>query len=544
MIELPQCEYRGTIKRKPGCGECWVDKPHECEYLETNIIPIEHCTECKLMPPPLSVAHKNEIENLRLVMRQSEPNPDYVVGEGRGIVTVGGGKYWPGIYVMIRLLREMGCALPVEVWYRSRWEDVHPEHLNDPLTVFRDVDEIRQKQGYDFKNGHLKSDGFAAKLDSIYYSRFREIAFIDADAYFVADPAPLLDMLDGRGFVYWQDLPQQMNAVKWEKAYPEGKGTQIAPIQGGQIFLDKLQTWKLVHASKHMCDRREYFFKCMFGDQDTWRVGLTAGLSTHLNLGAAPWLAGKAFVCSHNGIPYVVHRCQSKLFAPHDIPKGKVKYSNPEYSFPRETQVFDLLAECLRKRTTEAKDVFGMIYARQVWGKGSGAGSTLREGQPYIDRVNQFIQRNQIQSIVDIGSGDGVIASQLKVPRYIGLDCADQMIAKCRSLYTGAGREFHDVDCFKDVDKIPSADVLLCKDVLHHWPTAWVVSWLERIIAAGRWKTILLCQDNAQKSPEQDCHVGGYRALNYTMKPLARFNLVKECDVRHKHLLRKDLTNV
>ena len=37
---------------------------------------------------------------------------------GRGIVICGGGaKYFPCVYVLVRLLRHLRCRLPVEVWH-------------------------------------------------------------------------------------------------------------------------------------------------------------------------------------------------------------------------------------------------------------------------------------------------------------------------------------------------------------------------------------------------------------------------------------------
>ncbi len=42
---------------------------------------------------------------------------------GRGIVICGGGeKYLPSVYVLVRLLRHLRCALPVEVWHMGEAE--------------------------------------------------------------------------------------------------------------------------------------------------------------------------------------------------------------------------------------------------------------------------------------------------------------------------------------------------------------------------------------------------------------------------------------
>lgn len=47
--------------------------------------------------------------------------------EGRGIVTVAGGKkYSPCAWVLLRMLREAGCQLPIQCWFlgdRERDDD-------------------------------------------------------------------------------------------------------------------------------------------------------------------------------------------------------------------------------------------------------------------------------------------------------------------------------------------------------------------------------------------------------------------------------------
>jgi len=43
--------------------------------------------------------------------------------QGRGIVICGGGvKYFTNAWVCINLLRQLGCALPVQLWYLGKQE--------------------------------------------------------------------------------------------------------------------------------------------------------------------------------------------------------------------------------------------------------------------------------------------------------------------------------------------------------------------------------------------------------------------------------------
>src|SRR5262249_45338498 len=63
--------------------------------------------------------------------------------QGSGVLMVGGGRYWPGIVVGVRMLRDTGSALPVQIWHRGSEEPVYPNSLADVFGVeFRDLTKI------------------------------------------------------------------------------------------------------------------------------------------------------------------------------------------------------------------------------------------------------------------------------------------------------------------------------------------------------------------------------------------------------------------
>ena len=58
-------------------------------------------------------------------MRTSAAPPPYPEARfhGRGIVVCGGGdKYFPCAWVCIRMLRHVGCTLPIELWHVGQAE--------------------------------------------------------------------------------------------------------------------------------------------------------------------------------------------------------------------------------------------------------------------------------------------------------------------------------------------------------------------------------------------------------------------------------------
>lgn len=492
------------------------------------------------------------LDKLMGVLIQSNPNPDYQSGNGgSGILTVGGGKYWPGIVVMVKLLRELGCNVPVEIWYRGECETIYPEDFYDGTIQqyagidciysakynVRMIDIDQRSTKFDdsrIKRGDVAKGGWEAKLYAIYHTALTHVLYLDADAYCVSDPSPLFDLVKDKGFVYWQDLPNQQRSVKWDNVFPDGPAN-VMQVQGGQLLVNRETAWRLIHLCHYMCQHSDYYFRYMYGDQDTWRVGL-AVLSKHdatvyLNIGKAEW-RGVAFVCAHAGVDYIIHRCQGKLYAVTDIPHGKQRYTNPQNYLPQEGKVFAILAETLNSRQIDASTVFSSIYDKKLWGGGSGSGSSIKEVTPFLNWINKFISDRYCTSLVDVGCGDAVVGSAIKVDQYIGLDCCPKVIRNNTNRYKN--KKFFPLDIYAERGIISVCDILLIKDVFHHWPNEWVMNWLESLTQSNLHRFIICCQDEQGAIHGADCHVGGYRPINLGDAPFDKFGFKKVFTYLHK----------
>lgn len=75
-----------------------------------------------------------------------------------------------------------------------------------------------------------------------------------------------------------------------------------------------------------------------------------------------------------------------------------------------------------------------MTYWEQRYraGGSSGAGSAGMEAHEKANIVNLFIRSNKVTSVLDMGCGDGVVASMLRVPEYLGYDPSDTAIEMCK----------------------------------------------------------------------------------------------------------------
>lgn len=539
-----ECPLLGERVNK-GCGSIL----HRCNlYPERNetttrhtkcATATRHCPTCTERPP---VDTQTLDEPARLLIESKRAEfPGYSASRGDGVVYVGGGKYWPMIVAGIRMLRASGSMLPVEVWYRGGEETVYPSDVEGLNVVLCDSHAVADSLGIP-RVPTGRDGGWSNKLFALYHTEFSRVLFLDADAYVIADPAPLFAVLDNDAppFAYWRDLMCQNNSIKWKNVYPPGDKTFVPPVQGGQLLIDRTRAAPLISLAKYMCDNAHYYFKHMYGDQDTWRVALALGASSYTVIDHAHWRHGIAFFCGLNPRDTViVHRCQGKLFAPQDIPAGKVKYTNPQYAIPREAELFRYFSEVVNARPLPDTDIFNVIYARQLWGKGSGAGSQLRESRPVVDVVNTLIRSKGYTSLVDAGCGDGFVGAMYEAREYRGYDVSPDIVEACRKKFPA--KTYSVLDIGTEYAKLDSADILICKDVLHHQPNAWVTKFVGGLIGSKKYRALVFVFDCAQVAPDADCHTGGYRALAPNMPPLSVFQWDQVTRVLHKAIAVKFL---
>ena len=105
---------------------------------------------------------------------------------------------------------------------------------------------------------------------------------------------------------------------------------------------------------------------------------------------------------------------------------------------------------------------------RYVNGYNSGAGSYNQLAQFKADILNNFIEKNQIKSIIDYGVGDG---NQLKLINtenliYTGIDVSEFIISKCKEEFENdKTKRFIHVN---DIDNDLKGELILSCDVIYH----------------------------------------------------------------------------
>lgn len=162
--------------------------------------------------------------------------------------------------------------------------------------------------------------------------------------------------------------------------------------------------------------------------------------------------------------------------------------------------------------------VFNTIYKTNAWGKGSGSGSDALLCAAYVKFLQDFFAKHKIKSVVDCGCGDWQFSRYIDFSGidYKGFDVASFVIEQNTKVFQ---RENVNFTLYNgDFTLLPSADLLICKDVLQHLSNAKIQEFLGIL---PRFKFALITNDIAQ-NVNDDISTGDYRALDLRLKP---FNL-------------------
>jgi hypothetical protein len=190
---------------------------------------------------------------------------------GRGIViNAGKPKYLVGAYVLIRMLRDLGCTLPIEVWYLGEAERNRAwEELVAPLDVrCVDAHEVRKE------HPHARLNGFESKPYAIQWSRFAEVLYLDADNVPVRDPAFLFDtpQYAQHGTILWPDYGRLSPERAAWRVFGNIPYRDEPEVESGQIVIDKARCWRALTFANWCGERSAFFFAHVHGDKELFHL--------------------------------------------------------------------------------------------------------------------------------------------------------------------------------------------------------------------------------------------------------------------------------
>jgi len=190
----------------------------------------------------------------------------------KGIVICGGGKYAHLAWIAISNLRDLGCSLPIELWYKGVIE------LNS-LQV-REFEKLGFVTCHNTESISYKPrivNGWEMKPFSILFSSFEEVLLMDADNIAIRDPSYLFNYLEYQktGAIFWPDLPTGKDWIpkdSWEAARISESNRKLPPFESGQILVDKSKCWKALWLTMHLNEYSDFWYEYVYGDKDTFKL--------------------------------------------------------------------------------------------------------------------------------------------------------------------------------------------------------------------------------------------------------------------------------
>lgn len=173
----------------------------------------------------------------------------------------------------------------------------------------------------------------------------------------------------------------------------------------------------------------------------------------------------------------------------------------------------------------DTENIFTNIYVNATWGTNSngegfsGGGSLLVNVAPYINFLENFVAMYDIKTIVDAGCGDWEFSKYIKWGNvfYTGYDVVKHVVEKNIANYANNNIHFVHGNVV-DLD-LPSADLLLCKDVLQHLSNNDIFKFIKQF---SKFKYCLITNDVhpiTLTSNNNDITTGECRYIDLSTKP-------------------------
>lgn len=157
------------------------------------------------------------------------------------------------------------------------------------------------------------------------------------------------------------------------------------------------------------------------------------------------------------------------------------------------------------------------------WGNSSGPGSDSFYTTDYRSLLSKFIRLNNISSVVDIGCGDWQFSRFIDFAQasYVGFDVVDDVVNKNHARYSANNVSFKVIP--PSLEDVPSADLLIMKDVLQHLSDKSICSFRDLVFPKFRHCLLTNSFRKIDTAQNTDIVEGGFRCLDLTNPP---YNLV------------------
>jgi len=180
-----------------------------------------------------------------------------------------------------------------------------------------------------------------------------------------------------------------------------------------------------------------------------------------------------------------------------------------------------------RAQSKLREQIFSEIYAKNLWGSlesVSGPGSTLPRTAAFRDKLACLLTELNTRTLLDAPCGDFnwmkelmlELAQVAELQSYTGVDIVPDLIAENRRRHQDSVRRFLHLDLVRD--RLPQADLILCRDCLVHFSFAEIRAALRNFRRSR--SSYLLTTTFTHVRENADIATGSWRRLDLRLPPL------------------------
>lgn len=170
--------------------------------------------------------------------------------------------------------------------------------------------------------------------------------------------------------------------------------------------------------------------------------------------------------------------------------------------------ISQIIRNAVSRPTTYAsipfRDSTSYWQQRYELGFRSGAGSRHRLAAFKAEFLNAFVRVHRVQTVLELGSGDGAQLALAEYPAYRGFDVSPVALEHCRARFAhDSTKQFHRYDPATFRPHVERCDLALSLDVIYHLvePETYALH-LEHLFDAARRFVIIYSSDRDEATPD------------------------------------------
>ena len=167
------------------------------------------------------------------------------------------------------------------------------------------------------------------------------------------------------------------------------------------------------------------------------------------------------------------------------------------------------------------------VYWIQRYEKGgdSGAGSYQKFAEFKAEVLNDFVEKNNVKSVIEYGCGDGNQLRLARYPTYVGFDVSDRAISLCREIFSSDHSK--QLKLMQDYNG-ERAELAISLDVIYHLTEDDVFeAYMKRLFDSSDRYVVIYSSNTGEQAKTQAPHVRHRKFTQWVEKNVPSWKLVQ-----------------